>query len=174
MRPLIFALLALATVAPFGTLNPVASAQTADVRADWNAPVEPFRIFGPLHYVGTKEVASYAITTSRGLIILDGGLPESAPRIVASLEKLGLKIADAKILLNSHSHFDHAGGLAELQKASGAQVVASERDATQLEAGGKGDFAWGDDNPFPAVKVDRRIKEGDTVTEGQIVASLQT
>jgi len=70
--------------------------------------------------------------------------------------------------LNSHSHFDHAGGLAELQKASGAQVVASERDATQLEAGGKGDFVWGDDNPFPAVKVDRRIKDGDTVTLGSV------
>ncbi|HEV7667375.1 MAG TPA: subclass B3 metallo-beta-lactamase [Thermoanaerobaculia bacterium] len=145
-----------------------AAAQTPDVRAEWNAPVEPFRIFGPLYYVGTKEVASFAIKTPKGLVILDGGLPESAPRIVESLENLGLRIQDAKILLNSHSHFDHAGGLAELKEKSGAQMMASERDTAQLEAGGKGDFAWGDANLFPAVKVDRKLRDGDTVSLGGI------
>ncbi len=141
-----------------------ASAQTADERASWNAPVEPFRIFGPLYYVGAKEVSSFAIKTPGGLVVIDGGLPETAARIEASLQKLGWKITDVKILLNSHSHFDHAGGLAELKKKSGARMMADERDAVQLESGGKGDFAWGDDNPFPAVKVDRRLKDGETVT----------
>lgn len=150
------------------SLAPASFAQTPDQRADWNSPVEPFRIFGPLFYVGTKEVTSFAIATPGGLVILDGGLPESAARIVTSLEKLGLRIADAKILLNSHSHFDHAGGLAELKKLSGAQMMASERDAAQLESGGKGDFAWGDDNLFPAVQVDRRLKDGETVTLGGV------
>ncbi len=143
-------------------------AQTADERADWNAPVEPFRIFGPLYYVGTKEVSSFAVVTPGGLVVLDGGLPESAARIVASLGNLGLKITDVKVLLNSHSHFDHAGGLAELKRLSGAQMMASERDAAQLESGGKGDFAWGDDNLFPAVQVDRKLKDGETVTLGGV------
>ena len=145
-----------------------ALSQSAEERVKWNAPVEPFRIFEPLYYVGTHEVSSFAIKTSAGLIVLDGGLPESAPRIVASLEKLGLKIADVEILLNSHSHFDHAGGLAELKKLSGARMVASERDAAQLEAGGGGDFAWGDDYRFPAVEVDRKVKDGETVTLGGV------
>ncbi|HXU31016.1 MAG TPA: subclass B3 metallo-beta-lactamase [Thermoanaerobaculia bacterium] len=162
MRPWI------AAIAVFLSVTPWATAQTADQRADWNSPVEPFRIFGPLYYVGTKEVSSFAIVTPDGLVVIDGGLPESAARIVASLGKLGLKISDVKILLNSHSHFDHAGGLAELKKVSGAQMMASERDAAQLESGGKGDFAWGDDNLFPAVQVDRKLKDGDTVTLGGV------
>lgn len=165
MRP---SAIAFFVLAPFALISLPATAQTADERALWNSPVEPFRIFGPLYYVGTKEVSSFAIKTSDGLIVLDGGLPETAPRIVASLGKLGLKIADVKVLLNSHSHFDHAGGLAELKKLSGARMVASERDAAQLESGGKGDFAWGDDNLFPAVQVDRKLKDGDTVTLGGI------
>jgi metallo-beta-lactamase class B len=165
MRPSIIAFLVFAL---FAWLPLAANAQTSDIRGEWNAPVEPFRIFGPLYYVGTKEVASYAISTPQGLILLDGGLPESAPRIVASLEKLGFRIQDAKILLNSHSHFDHAGSLAELKEKSGAQMIASERDAAQLEAGGKGDFAWGDSKPFPPVKVDRKLRDGDTVALGGI------
>lgn len=152
-----------------GSLLPlVAAAQSPEQRVEWNQPVEPFRIFGPLYYVGTKEIASFAISTPKGLIVIDGGLPETAPRIVASLEKLKLRIRDVKILLNSHSHFDHAGGLAELKRKSGAQLIASERDAAQLETGGKGDFAWGDDNLFPAVEVDRKLKDGDSVTLGGI------
>ena len=167
MRHVVLALLLCSPLAP------ASFAQTADQRADWNAPVEPFRIFGPLYYVGTKEVSSFAIVTPGGLVVLDGGLPESASRIVASLDKLGLKIGDVKILLNSHSHFDHAGGLAELKKLSGAQMMASERDAAQLESGGKGDFAWGDDNLFPAVQVDRRLRDGETVTLGGITLTAQ-
>lgn len=156
-----------------GLLAAPALAQTADERALWNSPVEPFRIFGPLYYVGTKEVSSFAIKTSAGLIVVDGGLPETAPRIVASLGKLGLKIGDVKVLLNSHSHFDHAGGLAELKKLSGARMMASERDAAQLESGGKGDFAWGDDNLFPAVQVDRKLRDGETVTLGGVTLTAQ-
>ncbi len=165
MRSSMFALLAFAILAP---LPPTTFAQTAEQRGDWNQPVEPFRIFGPLFYVGTKEIASFAIQTDDGLIVLDGGLPETAPRIEASLTKLGLKVTDVKILLNSHSHFDHAGGLAELKKKSGARMIASARDAAQLEAGGKGDFAWGDANPFPPVQVDRKIQDGDTVKLGGV------
>ncbi len=145
-----------------------ARAQDAEERSQWNQPVEPFRIFGPLYYVGAKEVASYAIATPEGLILLDGGLPETAPRVLESLGKLGFRIEDVKLLLNSHSHFDHAGGLAELKRRSGARLLASEGDADQLEAGGRGDFAWGDQFQFPAVAVDRRLADGDTVGLGGV------
>jgi|CXWL01.1.fsa_nt_gi metallo-beta-lactamase class B len=104
------------------------AAQTAEQRPLWNAEMEPCRIFGPLYYVGTKELASFAIATPEGLIVLDGGLPESAPRVVASLETLGKRMDQVKILLNSHAHFDHAGGLAELAAKSGARVEASAAD----------------------------------------------
>lgn len=145
-----------------------ATAQTAEQRPEWNRPVAPFRIFGPLFYVGTVELGVYAIDTGAGLIVLDGGLPESAPVVVASLEQLGHSIGDVEILLNSHSHFDHAGGLAELKRLSGAQMVASRGDRAQLEAGGAGDFAWGSDYLFPPVAVDREVADGDTVTLGGV------
>ncbi len=167
MRPNLFARISPYLVAAAVCLSP-ALASDDDGRAEMTAPTEPFRIFGPLYYVGTKDVTSYAIATKEGLILLDGGLPETAAQIEASLGTLGLKLSDTKYLLNSHSHFDHAGGLATLKKRSGARMVASERDAAQLEAGGKGDFAWGDDNTFPPVVVDRRIGEGDTVTLGGV------
>src|SRR5690606_33950437 len=92
--------------------------------------------------------------------------PETAPIVIENLAKLGFRIEDVRILLNSHAHFDHAGGLAELAAKSGAKIFASARDADQLEAGGKGDFAWGDEGSYPPVRVDRRLADRDTVTLG--------
>jgi len=98
--------------------------------------------------------------------VLDGGFPETAPQILENLRKLGFASDSVKILLNTHAHVDHAGGLADLKRARGARLVASAADAPLLEAGGKGDFAWGDALPFPAVAVDRRVRDGDAVTLG--------
>lgn len=149
------------------------SAQSRPEWREWNRPVEPFRIFGPLYYVGAADIAAYAIATPEGLILLDGGFPETAPLIEKNLATLGFSIGDVRILLNSHAHFDHAGGLAELAAKSGATVVASELDAPQLEAGGKGDFAWGDDATFPPVHVGRRVKDRETVTLGGVTLTAQ-
>jgi metallo-beta-lactamase class B len=147
--------------------GPARSALVPDIET-WNEPVEPFRIFGPLYYVGTRELAVFALATEEGLILLDGGLPESGPRVEASLERLGFAIADVEILVNSHAHFDHAGGLAALKAASGARLAASEADAELLEAGGRGDFAFGDRFPYPPVDVDRRLQDGETVGLGGV------
>ena len=143
-----------------------AGAQATEEWRSWNRPVEPFQVFGALHYVGASDITSYAFATPEGLILLDGGFPETAPIILANLAKLGFRIEDVKILINSHAHFDHAGGLAELAAKSGAKVFASAGDADQLEAGGKGEFAWGDEGTFPPVAVDRRLADRDTVTLG--------
>lgn len=142
------------------------SAQSDPTWREWNRPVEPFRIFGPLYYVGASDVTAFAFETPEGLIVLDGGFPETAPQIRKNLETLGFALDRVRILLNTHAHVDHAGGLAELKVASGARMVASEGDAPLLEAGGKGDFAWGDALPYPPVAVDRRVRDGDTVTLG--------
>jgi metallo-beta-lactamase class B len=130
---------------------------TPEQRAAWNQPVKPFRIIGNIYYVGAADVSSFLIKTPDGAILLDGGLPETAPFIERNIADLGFSIKDVKFLLNSHAHFDHAGGLAELKKTSGASMVASAADATVLNSGA-GQFG-----SFPAVHVDRVIKDGDTV-----------
>jgi len=104
----------------------------------WNEPQRPFRVFGSMYYVGTHGLAAVLITSSEGHVLIDGGLPESAPRIVAAIRELGFRIEDVKLLLNSHVHFDHAGGLARLQRLSGASVAASPSSAEVLRRGTSG------------------------------------
>lgn len=142
-------------------------AQATETWRSWNQPVEPFRIAGNLYYVGATDIAAYLVTTPEGHIVIDGGFPETAPLIRDSITALGFDITDVKILLNSHAHFDHSGGLAALQAWSGAEVWIHERDAPIIESGGKGDFFLdADDAAFPPVGVDRRLKHGDSVTLG--------
>jgi metallo-beta-lactamase class B len=125
----------------------------ASRRAAWNQPFEPFHIVGNVYYVGTGGLSSFLIKTGDGLILIDGGLTESAPLIEKHIAELGFRIRSVKTLLNSHAHYDHAGGLAQLQRASGARVVASEGDAPVLRK----DYR---------VKVDRTVHDGDTVQLG--------
>jgi metallo-beta-lactamase class B len=132
----------------------------------WNQPVEPFRIAGNLFYVGVSEIASYLIATPKGLIVIDGGFVETAPIIRANIEKLGFRFADVRILLSTHAHFDHAGGLAALKQQTGAKLMASERDTPLLERGGKDDPQFGDKFPFPPITPDRILHDGDHVTLG--------
>jgi metallo-beta-lactamase class B len=135
---------------------------SADERAAWNQPVKPFRIVGNIYYVGAANVSSFFIKTPDGAILLDGGLPETAPVIEKSITELGFSIKDVKFLLNSHAHFDHCGGLAELKKLSGARMIASERDRPVLISG------QGGAAPFPAVQVDRVIADQQTVQLGGV------
>jgi metallo-beta-lactamase class B len=128
-----------------------------------NQPVPPFRIVGNLYYVGAKEVCSFLITTPQGHILLDGGFAETAPQIERNIAQLGFKIEEVKILLNSHAHLDHAGGLAELKQKSGAKLIASAGDAELLRNGGHGDFRFGDTLPFPLVGVDQIIGDGESI-----------
>jgi metallo-beta-lactamase class B len=133
-----------------------------------NQPVEPFRITPHLAYVGASDVTSFVIETTAGLIVIDGGFVETAPQIERNLATLGYRVAQVKVLLNSHAHFDHAGGLAGLKKASGALLYASEADAAALARGGKGDFAFGDRLAFPPVRADRIVGDRDQVRLGEV------
>ncbi|HET9623147.1 MAG TPA: subclass B3 metallo-beta-lactamase [Kofleriaceae bacterium] len=136
----------------------------AELHGAWSAPVEPFRIAGNLYYVGAANIASYLITTPAGHILIDTGTREMAAGVRASIAKLGFDLHDVKILLSGHAHFDHVQGHAEMQRATGAQVMALGDDAIALETGT-------DRSPLHAegwepVHVDRVLKDGDTVELG--------
>src|SRR3954469_5571966 len=141
-------------------------AQADERDRNWNKPVQPIRIAGNLYYVGVFEITSYLITTPEGHFLLDGGFVETAPLIQRNIEQLGFKLSDVKILLNSHAHYDHASGLAELKKATGAKFVASQGDAELLRHGGHGDFRFGDRLAFPPIDPDRIISDGEALQLG--------
>lgn len=133
---------------------------------EWNRPVAPFRIAGNVYYVGASEVSSYLIATDDGLVLLDSGFAETVPLIEASVRALGFRMQDVKVLLNSHAHFDHAGGLAALKRLTGARLHASAGDTPLLAAGGLGDHAFGDRFSYEPVTVDRTVKDGDVLSIG--------
>jgi metallo-beta-lactamase class B len=138
----------------------------------WDEPTAPARIVGPLHYVGTAGLASYLFATKEGLILFNTGMPESGPMIVESIRKLGFDPKDIKILINGHGHIDHAGAFAYFKRLTGAQVAIMEPDVATIEDGGKSDFHYGRDWQFmgpPPVKVDRVLRDGDTVRLGEVV-----
>jgi metallo-beta-lactamase class B len=145
----------------------------AAVQGQDNQPAEPFRIADNLYYVGSLDISSYLITTPEGHILIDGGYRETVPQIQANIAKVGFRLADVRVLLNTQAHFDHAGGFAELKRLTGAKLMASDADADALERGGRGDFVLGDKYPFAAVTVDRRLKDGDTVTLGGMVLTAR-
>lgn len=139
-------------------------------------PFKPFHIAGNLYYVGTSDVTSFLLVGSEGDVLIDGGYPETAPTIIANIATLGFRIGDVKVLLNTHAHEDHAGGLAALQKASGAQLWVSQGDADVVAAGGVGDVTLG---PFKylanvgvigyrAPRIDHRFSDGAQIKVGSI------
>ncbi|HXQ25810.1 MAG TPA: subclass B3 metallo-beta-lactamase [Candidatus Acidoferrales bacterium] len=130
------------------------------------APFAPFHIIGNIYYIGSAGLACYLITTPAGNILLDTGYPDMASQIEGNIKTLGFKLEDTKILINSHAHIDHGGGMAEFKTATGGQLVAMAQDAPYFESGGHNDVMFGDRNLFPPVHVDRVIHDGDTVTLG--------
>ena len=147
---------------------PPVRAQADPTSRSWNQPVEPYRVIGNVYYVGASDISSFLITTPQGHILLDGGFEETVPIIESGIRKLGFRVEDVKILLNSHAHYDHAGGLAHLKRDTGAQMVGSEGDAERLAQGGHGDPVLGDTALFAPVVVDRQVRDGETVSLGGV------
>ncbi len=141
-------------------------AGTASAQANWNTPTEPFRVADNLWYVGTEGLGVYLFTSPDGHILLDGATPQAVPIIEVNILKAGFRLSDVKIILNSHAHFDHSGGLAELKEHTLAKVAAMAPDVPALEGG----FYQGSEAVkaynAPPVKVDRVLKDGDTVKLG--------
>lgn len=136
-------------------------------------PVPPFRIAGNLYYVGDNYQADYLIATSQGNILINSGYEADVPTIKASIEKLGFKFTDTKILLISHAHNDHSGGGALIKKETGAKYMVMDVDVPVVESGGKADFQYGNsddpDNFYQLTKVDRVLHNGDQVKLGDAV-----
>jgi metallo-beta-lactamase class B len=134
---------------------------------EWNRPLDPFRVFGNTYYVGTAGLSAVLVTSDDGHILLDGGLPQSAPVIDANIRTLGFRTQDIRLIVNSHEHYDHAAGIAALQRASGATVAASPEGARALELGASLPH---DPQPtaakFPPVKNVKVISHGETLRVG--------
>jgi metallo-beta-lactamase class B len=140
----------------------------------WNTPQEPFRIFGNTYYVGTAQLSAILIASEDGLILLDGALPQSAPLIAANIEALGFRLADLRLIVNSHAHYDHAGGLGALARASGAEVAASAAGAAALERGQPTDDdpqAAFENDSFPPVGSVRAVADGETLEVGGVAVT---
>lgn len=141
--------------------------------AGWNAVQEPFRVFGNTYYVGTAGLSSVLVASDKGLILLDGGLPQSAPLIDANIRELGFRTEDLRLIVSSHAHYDHAGGIAALQRVSGAIVAASASGARAIESGeppaDDPQYAFGKDaNGFPPVKDVKVVADGETLRVGDL------
>jgi metallo-beta-lactamase class B len=137
---------------------------------EWTEPFPAHKIADNLYYVGSKGLASYLITTPEGNIIVNSSLESSVPMIRASVEKLGFKFSDTKILLISHAHWDHDAGSAALKKTTGAQYMVMDADVPVVESGGKEDFQYWNQRStqYPPAKVDRVLHDGDQVKLGGV------
>lgn len=143
---------------------------SCSVCAEWNAPQQPFRIHGDTYYVGPRGLGAVLVASPAGHVLIDGALPESAPVISENIRTLGFRMEDVRLILNSHAHFDHAGGISALQRASGAEVAASPASRAVLLRGeaGPDDPQYGEVPSFPAVASVREIADGETLRVGEL------
>ncbi len=141
---------------------------------EWNKDQAPFRVFGNTYYVGTHGLSSVLITSPGGHVLIDGALPQSAPMIARNIQQLGFKVSDVKLIVSSHVHYDHVGGLAELQKLSGGKVIASDIAAPFLRTGivDSSDPQVGHLPPFPAVSNVEALGKRKSVELGSLQLSV--
>jgi len=142
--------------------------RSPSVQNDWTEPFPAFRVAGNLYYVGSRGLASYLITTPEGHILINSNMEANVPMIRTSMESLGFKFSDIKILLISHAHYDHCAGSATIKRLTGAKYMVMDGDVDVVESGGKSDFQYGNDPTalYPAAKVDRVLHDGDEVKLG--------
>ena len=140
---------------------------SASAQQRGNEPMPPVKVAEGVWWVGASDVASILIQSNKGLILIDGGYESTAPQILTNIRRLGFDPKQVKILLNTHGHLDHAGGLAQLKAATGAKLLVSSADGGLMRRGGKGDFGLGDSAPYPAVKPDGGLRDGQKVKLGE-------
>lgn len=136
---------------------------------DWAKPNAPFRIVGNLYYVGTNDLASYLITSSKGNILINTGLASSYSQIQQNIESLGFRFQDIKILLTTQAHYDHMGAMEAIKKTTGAQFMVDAKDADVVRSGGSTDYALGNlGTSYQPVHPDRLLNNGDTISLGNM------
>jgi metallo-beta-lactamase class B len=149
----------------------ISTSYAAEPDASMTTPIAPFQIADNLFYVGSKDLASYLIVTSKGNILINANLATSPPQIRASVEKLGFRWTATRILLNSQAHYDHMGGAAQVIRETGAKNMVMDGDVSVVESGSRTDFLWPSPN-VPGtvpVHVDRTLHDGDTVQLGDVI-----
>jgi metallo-beta-lactamase class B len=132
-----------------------------------SAPVPPVKIGENVYYVGSSDYASYLIVTRDGMIVIDGGDAPTGTQVLANIRTLGFDPRQVKILLNTHGHWDHAAGLAQLKRETGALLYAGP-DGPLIARGGKGDFYLKDEFPYEPVTPDRPLVDGQKLTLGGV------
>ena len=162
---------AISLIIRFAVMLSLAASVLAQSDPEWTQPFPPHHIVGNVYYVGSKGLASYLITTSEGNILINSSLENSVPLIRDSIEKLGFRFGDTKILLISHAHWDHSAGSAQIKKLTGARYMVMHGDVEVVESGGKTDFQYGNtpSSLFSPTKVDRELHDGDHVQLGGTV-----
>jgi metallo-beta-lactamase class B len=175
MKSTVGLLLAGALMTAIPAQQPTTSARSSANNDAWFDPVEPLHLVGPIHYVGTRDLAAYLVATPQGHILIDGAMPTSAGLIEASIRKLGFKPEDIRILLTTQAHVDHVGTLAHFKKISGASVQAMAVEADLLASGGKLDYVFSNTPSFhyTPVVVDKLLKDGDTITLGGVTLTAR-
>ncbi|WP_020469792.1 subclass B3 metallo-beta-lactamase [Zavarzinella formosa] len=150
--------------------DPALFLNTARKALKWDEPAEPAKLFGPVHFVGTKGLGSYLITGSEGHVLIFTGMPGSGEIIEKSIIKLGFKPSDVKIILTGHAHCDHVGGHVYLKKATGAKIAMMREEVELFQSGGKLDFHYGDSKEFAfdAAKADTIFRDEDEIKLGDI------
>ncbi len=143
----------------------------AQTDPSWTEPFPPFRIAGNLYYVGSRGLANYLVATPQGLILINSDLEANVPLIRQSVEQLGFRFSDIRILLISHAHWDHDAGSALITRLTGARYMVMDADVPVVESGGAADFHYGAsaETRYPPAKVDRVLHDGDEVRLGNTV-----
>lgn len=145
----------------------------AEIPPSWTTPIAPFQIADNLYYVGSEDLASYLVVTTKGNILINANLESSPKQIRASVEKLGFRWSDIKILLNSQAHYDHIAGAAEVIRETHAKDMVMEGDVSVVKSGGRTDFLSPSPNilTYPPAPVDRILHDGDTVSLGNVTVT---
>src|SRR6516165_11711378 len=151
----------------FLTTLALAAAVAGQGPVDWHEPFPAHKVIGNVYYVGSKDLATYLITTPEGHILINSGFERTVPLIQKSVESLGFRMTDVKILLASHAHSDHVAGLALLQKVTGARVYIMRGDDQVIASGGKGQYLYTTDRWEPC-KVHRDLEDNDAVKLGGV------
>jgi len=142
--------------------------QAYDTPDAWRQPVSPLRIAGRTWHIGTAELTALLVKTPAGAVLIDGGLPQAAPMLLARMRELGVEPGDLELVLHSHAHGDHAGPIAEIARVTGARVVSNAESAALLARGGSDDIHFGDGILFPPIRADRLVQDGEVVELGGV------
>jgi metallo-beta-lactamase class B len=165
--------LSLAAATAVATEPSLPQLQAYEVQDSWRQPIPPLQIADHTWYVGTAGLSALLVKTDDGAILIDGGMPQAADMLLANLRKLGVAPHEVRYLLHSHAHGDHAGPLAAVKRASGAQLLSNAESAWLLAHGGSDDIHFGDGIVFPPVQTDRLLHDGEAVTLGGLSLTVR-